>query len=257
MVGQGIIYTRQQKRGYHRALTCLQYWHSNGYQVLWVALTTSKGGNSNDLAYNHQRLRQRIEVKHGYKTIQHFQIRTSEGNGTIHTFWAWRNQPGMKQRLFYIKQAWLSDEWQRIHGAKIVWIKKVDNSRKSRANLTRYCMSQYCSNQSGYEHMSWSWGRIFGFPLVKCWRVIKYLRNLLNPDEDKIKLFEFWRGFLEGSRVNFNDDYNLSIDEVRQVYKTSRAILPDRFHKLDIDLSEFIKSSSIFKPITDFKYLID
>ena len=187
---------RKQKRGYHRIQSCLTYWQANGYQVLWVMLSTAVGGDASKLAYHHQRLRQRIEARLGYGGLQHFQVRTSEGNGVLHIFWAWRADNGFRQRSFYVKQDWLSEQWQGIHGAEIVWICRVRGSRVSRNKLSRYCMAQYVGGQAGYEYMSWSWGRTFGFPLVACWKWLKqkarYNRSLL---------LHWWSIFLSGGFV--------------------------------------------------------
>jgi len=186
---------RKQKRGYHRIQSCLTYWQANGYQVLWVMLSTSPGGDSTKLAYHHQVLKQRIERELGYPDIQHFQVRTSEGNGVLHIFWAWRADNGFRQRSFYVRQDWLSEQWADIHGAPVVWISRVRGGRSSRNRISRYAMTQYVGNQSGYEYMSWSWVRMFGFPLVACWRWLKRKAN------DKSQLLYWWSRFLSGGLV--------------------------------------------------------
>ncbi len=213
------VWERQQKRGYHRIQSCLQYWQGNGYQVLWVMLSTANGGNAGNLAYHHQRLRQRIERKLGYQGVQHYQVRTAEGNGVLHAFWAWRAQDGFRQRSFYVKQAWLSRQWHDIHGAPIVWLARVRSGRVSRHELSRYCMAQYVSGQAGYQYMSWSWGRTFGFPLVACWRAFKELWYQFNGNRRLRGLYLLWGAFLARGNIPLGGGYGLSMAMVRSGYK--------------------------------------
>jgi len=186
---------KKQKRGYHRVQSCLTYWLENGFQVLWIMLSTANGGDPSKLAYHHQRLRQRVESRLGYRGLQHFQVRTSEGNGVLHIFWAWKPECGFRQRSFYVAQGWLSKQWAQIHGAPIVWVSRVRPRRVSRNKVSRYCMSQYVSGQAGYEYMSWSWGRTFGFPLVACWKWLK------GKARNKSRLLLWWHRFLSGGFI--------------------------------------------------------
>ena len=210
-------WNRQQKRGYHRVQSCLTYWQENGYQVLWVTLTTAVGGDSSKLAYHHQVLRQRVERKLGYPGLQHYQVRTSEGNGVLHIFWAWRAEDGFRRRSFFVSQDWLSRQWQEIHGASIVWICRVKRGRGSRNKVSRYAMSQYVGEQSGYEYMSWSWGRTFGFPLVACWRAFKKLWSRSNGNGRREALYRFWGSFLSGGGLVFSGKF-LDMATVREAY---------------------------------------
>lgn len=214
---------KKQKRGYHRVQSCLQYWQAHGYQVLWVMLSTASGGDASKLAYHHQRLRQRIEARLGYQGLQHYQVRTSEGNGVLHIFWAWRARDGCRQRSFYVKQAWLGIQWQDIHSAPIVWIVRVRRGRASINKVSRYCMSQYVSGQAGYEYMSWSWGRTFGFPLVACWRAFKGIWSKYNGNGRKKALYALWGVFLSGSAVPLWSGRYTSLEVVRLGYQEYRS----------------------------------
>ncbi|MBA7703043.1 hypothetical protein ES703_111825 [subsurface metagenome] len=218
-------WSRQQKRGYHRIQSCLQYWQANGFQVLWVMLSTADGGNASKLAYHHQRLRQRIEAGLGYKGIQHYQVRTSEGNGVLHILWAWKAMNGFRQRSFYVEQAWLGKQWQGIHSAPIVWIARVKGGRVSRNKVSRYCMSQYVGSQSGYEYMSWSWGRTFGFPLVACWRAFKGVWSKHNGNGHRRALYAFWGAFLSGQAMPLWVGRYTSLELVRLGYQEYHSAL--------------------------------
>lgn len=210
---------RQQKRGYHRIQSCFQYWQARGYQVLWLMLSTSGDGDGRKLAYHHQMLKQRVERKLGYDGIQHWQVRTAEGNGVLHLFWAWRARDGFRQRSFYVKQAWLSRQWQEIHGAKIVWIERVRGGRVSRNKVSRYCMSQYVGKQSAYQYMSWSWKRTFGVPLVGCWRAFKGLWSRRNGNRSRKGLYALWGAFLAGELIPLGNGWYTRLEVVRLGYQ--------------------------------------
>ena len=210
-------WTRQQKRGYHRIQSCLTFWFSHGYQVLWLCLTTAVGGDAGRLAYNHQRLRQRVEQRLGYVGLEHFQIATREGNGVLHIFWAWRPRDGFRGRRFYVPQEWLSRWWLEIHGAPIVWVTAVRSGRRSRQRLSRYAMAQYVGGQGAYVRMSWSWQRTFGFPLVACWQ---WLKRGLGVGVPKAWLLHWWGVFLSGGHIlGLRSPPALSLAMVRTWYR--------------------------------------
>ena len=206
-------WTRKQKRGYHRIRSLLFFWESHGYQVHWVTLSTAEGGDGSRLTYNHKRLRQRIEERLGYRQIEYYQVRTAEGNGVVHVFWAWRAADGEHARRFWIDQRWLSDQWQSIHGAPIVWITAYKPGRKSRNRLSRYVISQYVQDQCGYVNMSWSWKRSLGFPLGAVWGVLRKMwqkKNLLRmmnlqPALPMLILIRTWEDLLAGHEILVGD----------------------------------------------------
>jgi hypothetical protein len=132
--------------------------------VLWVTLSTAEGGQADKLTYHHKQLRQRIERQLGFRGLEYYQVRTEEGHGVLHIFWAWRVPDGERARRFWISQEWLSAQWQSLHGAPVVWIKAYQPGHRSRNRLSRYVISQYVQDQSGYVNMCWSWKRSLGFP---------------------------------------------------------------------------------------------
>lgn len=215
----GKEWSRQQKRGYHRLRSCLTYWQAHNYQVRWVTLTGADDSDAGKLSYHHQVLRQRIERGLGYPGIEHFQVRTSEGNGVLHIFWAWRAQDGFRNRLFYVPQDWLSRQWVDIHGATNVWIGAVGNRDRDTRRVSAYAMAQYVGEQSGYEYMSWSWGRIFGFPLAACWSWLK--RSVRN----RSRLLVWWARFLSGGLIIGvpGAGQAVSMGIIRQRYREWRA----------------------------------
>lgn len=206
-------WTRKQKRGYHRVRSLLWFWECHDFQVLWVTLSTSPGGEAEQLTYRHKRLRQRIESQLGYKGLEYYQVRTEEGHGVLHVFWAWRVPPGERFRRFWISQEWLSAQWEQIHGAPIVWIKAYKPGRKSRNRLSRYVISQYVQDQCGYVNMCWSWKRSLGFPLGAVWGVLRKMwhsRNVMRLMKSQgevpmLVLVKTWEDLLAGHPVLLED----------------------------------------------------
>ena len=206
-------WSRKQKRGYQRIRSLLWFWECHAFQVLWVMLSTAPDGDASKLTYRHKVLRQRIERQLGYAGIEHYQVRTEEGNGVLHIFWAWRPKPGERARQFWIDQRWLSAQWEQIHGAPYVWIKAFQPGRKSRNRLSRYVISQYVQDQCGYVNMCWSWKRSLGFPLGAVWNTLKGMwrnRNSLRVLRGEkelpwIILLRTWENLLAGHSVLVGD----------------------------------------------------
>jgi hypothetical protein len=114
----------------------------------------------------------------GFAGVEFFQVQTTEGNGVLHVVWAWRGQ-----RSFYVPQAWLSSEWERIHGASIVWVSRIGGDESDRSKVSRYMVAQYCGNQSGFVRFSYSWWKC-DFALSKSWETLKRMASVTFPDED-------------------------------------------------------------------------
>lgn len=206
-------WSRKQKRGYQRIRSLLWFWECHGFQVLWVMLSTAEGGDANKLSYRHKVLRQRMERQLGYEGIEHYQVRTEEGHGVLHIFWAWRPAPGARARRFWIDQRWLADQWNQIHGAPVVWVKAYRPGRRSRNRLSRYVISQYVQDQSGYVNMCWSWKRSLGFPLGAVWNALKSMwqkRNSIRTMRrqrllPRVVLFRTWENLLAGHPILIAD----------------------------------------------------
>jgi hypothetical protein len=129
-----------------------------------VDLTTADGGRADLLRKHLQEFRRRIERDLGFKGIEMFIVETTEGNGVLHMVWAWQGG-----REFIIEQRWLSEQWEKIHGARIVWIPRMRLSKEDIRRVGRYFALQYLSDQRGaLKRISWSWKRS-RFALEKTW----------------------------------------------------------------------------------------
>lgn len=169
-------WTRQQRRIYHRCSTVLHYWEHNGYQGLWVMLSSAPGCDPELLASHHARLVERVERERNYPGIEYFVVKTAEGEnlepsarGVLHVLWFWRPPVGSPHRYFQVPWSWLTAAWQEIHGAKVVTVSRYRPGAQSKRKLSRYLVSQYCAGQNALVRYFWSWRRTFGVPIVALW----------------------------------------------------------------------------------------
>jgi hypothetical protein len=129
-----------------------------------VELTTAPDGDGSLLRLHLQELRRRVERDLGFNGVEMFVVETTEGNGVLHMVWAWSGS-----RDFIIDQRWLSKQWRRIHGAPIVFIRRMRLSKEDIRRVGRYFTLQYLSDQRGaLKRISWSWRRS-RFAIGKAW----------------------------------------------------------------------------------------
>ena len=212
-------WNRQQNRGYQRVKTFMHYTLEAGFKLLWLTLTSAPGSDFGSLTYHHQQLRQRVERKMGFKGLQHFQVKTLEGNGVLHVLWAYKPAQGERAKSFYIPQAWLSRQWEELHGAHRVWVKPVSAGEKSKRRLSKYLMSQYVADQSAYVNMSWSWWRTFGFPLRAVWGIFaRYYRAC-----DYGSLIRSWEKVFAGWSIRAGPDSWVSLRSIGEHYLRWRS----------------------------------
>jgi hypothetical protein len=193
-------------------MTALDFWAGQGFQVLWVHLTTAPDGDAGRLAYHHKRLRQSVEAKWGYEGLQFVEVITKEGHGVIHALWAWRPHTwrrGEKARPFYVPQRWLSEAWGRIHGAKVVWIEKVRTEEAGR--LARYMAGQYMAGQEAVVRITASWKRMLGISGVRLWR---WWRAHYRETERKEALMT-WKDLLRSGKADLRNVGEVSLLSIR------------------------------------------
>jgi hypothetical protein len=128
----------------------------------------------------------------------------------------------------YIAQEWLSQNWNQIHGAKIVDIRAVKNI-KSKGDIAGY-LAKYVGKESS-GHVSWSWFWVWrGF--CKDWARLKTAFNLHEKTYGLLGfpiLMAAWRQWLKGGiRPDFTlleveEEYNLRHPN-RQAQKRRKAV---------------------------------
>lgn len=84
-------WTRQQWLIRRAVLDRLNYWQANGYQCLWLTLTSSRTSSADQLRKHFQTLRKRIGRQFGYEGIQYVCVDTREGHGVLHMIVAWKD----------------------------------------------------------------------------------------------------------------------------------------------------------------------
>lgn len=165
-------WTKKQKRVRRVCRDRLRYWQNHGYDCLWVTLTSGVPSGPQDDEKAHKRLRldfaelrKRISRKWSYSPFEYVCVETAEGNGVLHMLWALATRRG----AFYVPQSWLSEQWQEIHGAWNVHVSRISSGEKSRSNLSRYIVTQYCGGQDALVRLSQS---RLGFPFAKVRRAL-------------------------------------------------------------------------------------
>ena len=154
---------KKHRRQFQRLMTLLYRWESMGLSIVRLDLTTAVGGDPKLMTKHYEMLRRRIERKIG-KRVHYWWVQTQEGNGVLHTLMA-------AEGSLYVEQEWLSEEWEEIHGAKIVYIKRYKKGTYSRRRVSKYLVSQYLAGQLGNVRMGWSWKRTFNIPISKAWKL--------------------------------------------------------------------------------------
>ena len=119
-MGEGIqIWTRQQRRVSQRLTSWCYETKSRGCELLRVDLTTASRGTIS-LSKTSSGNADDVQRELGLKKIEMFVVETSEGNGVLHMIWDWQGG-----RQFIVGESWLSRQWERIHGAPIVFIRRM------------------------------------------------------------------------------------------------------------------------------------
>ncbi|MBM3292410.1 hypothetical protein FJY84_06995 [Candidatus Bathyarchaeota archaeon] len=109
-------------------------------QLRFITLTTSNEAKQLKINDSYEVLKKRI--KRNFKShFNYIKVKTEEGNGVIHLIYAGP----------YISQAWLSRNWDEIHGSPIVDIRKLRFGRGLRNYLSSYLQNQ------GRLSYSWNW----------------------------------------------------------------------------------------------------
>jgi hypothetical protein len=148
---------RKRRATYQRLMTLLNRWEYQRRSIIRKDLTMANGGDPSKLSDHYEELIRRIKRKTGVKDIQYWKMTTREGNGVIHAILAGNES-------LYVDQGWLSEEWEKIHGAIIVYVKRYRGGTLSRGRVSRYLVSQYMAGQDAQAHVSWTWKTTFTSP---------------------------------------------------------------------------------------------
>ena len=182
-------------------MTLLYRWESMGLSIVRLDLTTAVGGDPKVMTKHYETLRRRIEKKVG-KRVHYWWVQTKEGNGVLHTLMA-------AEGSLYVEQEWLSKEWEQIHGAYVVYIRRYTKGGSSRKKVSKYLVAQYMAGQSGTVRMGWSWKLTFNIPISKAWKLFcKLFRN-----KKFSVLLAKWQTFLRGALVDVDGTKSISMEK--------------------------------------------
>jgi hypothetical protein len=174
-------FSKKQKRFFQRLKSFLYLMVNMNAQTFRVDLTTANGGDRERLRKNHQELVRRIKRVYGYDVIS-FVVETSEGNGVLHLVWGIKSN-----RAVYIPQEWLSEQWEKIHGAFRVWIQRMGRSKKDAKRVASYMVTQYLAGQNKFERYSYS-SRKLPIALGKSWNTFKKEVGKFSPEMTRWRL---------------------------------------------------------------------
>ena len=149
-------WSRKQWMTRRAVMDRLRYWQSMGYQCLWVTLTSAPDSPKERLRKDFQILRKRMDRDLGYSGLEYVCVDTLEGHGVLHMIWAWKDPNPRKRASFYIPFDWLQEQWNGIHGAFHVNVKRIGSADKDARRLSRYIVAQYCGDQDGLVRLSQS-----------------------------------------------------------------------------------------------------
>lgn len=134
----------------------LRYWQANGYQCLWVTLTSSPRSSAKRLRSDFQALRKRIAREFGFQGVEYVCVDTREGHGVLHMIWAWKDPDARKKASFFVPFPWLQKSWSSLHGAFHVNVKRIGGADRDARALSRYIVAQYCGDQKALVRISQS-----------------------------------------------------------------------------------------------------
>lgn len=183
---------RKRRATYQRLMTLLNRWEYQRRSIIRMDLTTANGGDPSKLSDHYEELIRRIKRKTGVEDIQYWKMTTREGNGVIHAILAGNVS-------LYVDQKWLSEEWEKIHGAIIVYVKRYRGGSLSRGRVSRYLVSQYMAGQDAQAHVSWTWKTTFNVPIVRFWKQFKAASRGLHIK----KIVKYWDRLIRDEVVEF------------------------------------------------------
>jgi len=134
--------SKKNKRQYHRLKSGERLAKMMNVFLIFITLTTAPNAKGYDLSKDFQVFRKRVYRKYGVLPA-YCKVNTNEGNGVIHAL--------LRTNVF-IPQAWVSRQWDEIHGSYIVDVRQASNG------TARYIATQYLATQDAtYTRLSSSW----------------------------------------------------------------------------------------------------
>jgi hypothetical protein len=112
----------------------------------------------------------------------------------------------------WIDQAWLSEQWESIHGARIVYIRRMGNSKKDCKRVAAYFVNQYLSGQRSFVRYSYSWKKL-GVIIGRSW-------NIFKAECRKYSTFSTWCGLNPSSETVSREEMFVAWEQLLTLGKT-------------------------------------
>lgn len=165
-------WTKTQRRLYHRVLSGFELAKRSDDYIRVLTLTSSP--NSGDFHKDFEKLKKRIRRKFG--RFEYIAVKEHTKEGLTHLHLVYRGH--------FMSQRWLSDTWNELHGAKIVWIAKLYTWKLAK-HLAKYFIKE------GFGRFWTSWGWVYkGF--VGDWKRLVHEKGFmaLNYWHRWLRIFE-------------------------------------------------------------------
>lgn len=135
-------WSRTQKRLYHRAMSGFEMAKRSNDFVRVMVLTSSPESDPDKFHRHFEAFKKRIRRKFG--RFEYVAVKEHTKTGLVHLHLMYRGR--------YISQEWLSDTWNEVHKAPVVWIAKLYSWRLAK-HLARY----FIKEGFGRFWNSWQW----------------------------------------------------------------------------------------------------
>ena len=187
----GLILNRgwgsKENRLFHRAMSGLEYASAHGESVTSLMLSNRPQDDDSRLSSDWQVFRKAI-LRHWGILVQYFRVRARNEASLKNHFHPLMHLHVLMKGISWIPQDWLSAEWERIHGAPVVFIRRVGGAFEDRRKVASYVAGYF--GHHPFSRMSWSWGWVFkGF-------VRYYREHFLSVFSDVKVRVAHWNSFL-------------------------------------------------------------
>ena len=173
--------SRRLKRFYQRAKSGLSMARKKGEFLAFLTLTSSPS-STRKISYSWDILRKRIYRRFG--RVEYIWVREFTKSGLEHMHVIIRGP--------YIPQRWLSNNWESIHGAKVVYIEAIWDSSKALKYMVKY-MAKEIKGRFGY-----SWGWIFRGASTVWRKLCNYVFGMGGGIDEILSLWDGILEFMEG-----------------------------------------------------------
>ena len=177
-------WTRTQRRLYHRVLSGFEFAKKSNDYIRVLTLTSSL--DSGDFHKSFEALKKRIKRRFG--KFEYIAVKEHTKEGLVHLHLVYRGS--------FMPQSWLSEQWNEIHKAKIVWVARLYTWK-----LAKHLAKYFIKEGFGRFWTSWKWVyrgftkdwhgfvKVYGFDALKYWQ--RWLRNWCstNPSSQILLFF--------------------------------------------------------------------